>query len=167
VHRPLDVKETTMTTGVVILVVIASILVSLISMPTPGSPPPDPFLPYADLLTKGHILDALESRKFSCEFALLEASQLCSFKPHDDLFSKINVIVNEQSVPEYITFVVEKDAIRMGDLIALWGRPNRLYPHIESTVMWTELDGFTVTALVPSADRLNYLAPVWAVSFAF
>jgi hypothetical protein len=145
---------------VVSLLSTAVILVLAFSMVAQGSPPPDPFLPYSDLLAKGQMLAAIESRNGSCRFELLEASQICSLEPEAGIFSDIRVtIVN--GVPTGVSFQINKNTLRVGDLVVLWGQPAK--QKTRSILSWSE--GVMARAVV--GNELNYLAPVWVVSFTF
>ncbi len=151
---------------ITILVVMSSILILMLSMPTQGSPPPDPFLPYADLLHRDSALDVVENGSFSCAKIFSGDRQMCSHRPVDRAFFYIRVTV-EREAPHEVSFQVTKDALYLGDLVLLWGRPDTLFPYSAPTLQWSIPDGRTVSALVPSANRLNYLAPVQVVSFTF
>jgi hypothetical protein len=152
-----------MSIGVVILVVTVTVLVLMLSMPTQGSPPFDPFLPYADLLSKDQMFAAVRSSEFSCTERYEEARMACSFKPDDGVFFEIFILIKGDR-PEGITFQVKEDALRVGDLAALWGKPDAT---LSGTALWLKWDSARMTAIVPSADRLNHFAPVRVVSFTF
>ena len=146
---------------VAVLTMMHVILVFTFSAGAQGSPPPYPFLPYADLLSKQQALVAVENQKFACQYVLQEVSQKCSMRPKDRFFSEISLTVIG-GVPESVVFKVINDSIQVGDLVLLWGRPDmRAFQYI----FWPERNGVTMSATVTPADRLNYLAPVWEVSF--
>lgn len=155
-----------MGTWIVILVVTVTVLVLMLSMPTQGSPPFDPFLPYADLLAADRVIPAVRNARFACTEHYEEARTLCSVKPDDDVFFEIFILIKGDR-PEGIMFQVKNDALRVGDLAALWGKPDVLFPHSAPRLLWQDQDGTTISALVPSADHLNHFAPVWVVSFTF
>lgn len=152
-----------MSIGVVILVVTVTVLVLMLSMPTQGSPPFDPFLPYADLLAADRVIPALRNARFACAERYEEARTLCASKPVDSVFFEIFIIIKGDR-PEGITFQVKEDALRVGDLAALWGKPDAT---LSGTALWLKWDSARMTAIVPSADRLNHFAPVRVVSFTF
>ncbi len=144
----------------IVLTVTATILIFVVQSITQSSPPFDPFAPYADLLNKGQTLESLASRKFSCEFALLEASQKCSLIPEDGNFSKIIVTINE-GVPNDISFQVNEDMLMVGDLVVVWGQPEK--QKTRAILSWSE----DITARAVVHHELNYLGPVQVVSFTF
>ncbi len=131
-----------------------------------SSTPSDPFLAYADLLLKDQVLDAMKNWDFSCNFAPSNDYHSCTVAPEDGLFSNIHLVV-AQGVPQYISFRVETDALQIGDLILLWDKPDTIFPYASSTLLWSDGDNITISTLVPPMDRLNYLAPVWVVTFTF
>jgi hypothetical protein len=82
------------------------------------------------------------------------------------LFSEISVSILHD-VPEMISFSVIGSKLCIGDLVLLWDKPDDIFPNEVPKLFWPERDGVTPNALVPSTDRLNYLAPVLVVSFTF
>lgn len=148
---------------IITLAVMVAFLVLAVSMPLQGSPPFDPFLSYTDLLVADRVIPAVRNARFACTERYEEARTLCSTKPDDDVFFEIFIIIKGDR-PEGITFQVKKDALRIGDLAALWGKPDSA---LSGTALWLEWDSAGMTAMVSSADRLNHFAPVRMVSFTF
>jgi hypothetical protein len=152
-----------MRTLIIGLMIIVVILVFVFSALAQGSPPSDLFLAYADLLTKDQTRSVVDSKNVSCEFALFEVSRICSFVPDDGIFSDIWVTMVSDA-PKGIAFQVIEGAVRVGDLAALWGKPDSISSYY---LRWDEPNGETIGALVASADRLDYFAPVQIVTFTF
>jgi hypothetical protein len=149
----------------VILTIACTLLIFGFSALAHGHTPIDPFLAYADLLSKDDIIAGMQDWEFFCVTVFSEPRSVCSFEPDDDVFSIIYISFL-QGVPQTVDFQVKEHTLRVGNLMLLWGRPDKNVPY-SAPLLWSGRDGVTASAFVSSAGRPHYLSPVWMVSFTF
>jgi hypothetical protein len=152
-----------MGTWIIVLVVIATIAVLTFSMLAKDESLNDPFLPYADLLSKEQTVSAAAKRNFSCTFVLTETGQKCSLKPNDGLFSEILVTI--KTLPESVFFSVAHNALWVGDLVALWGQPEVEWPGSQAVLSWAGRPARALVCGRSSDHRLKPSMAVCSVSF--
>jgi hypothetical protein len=157
------VKAAAVTTWIIVLIVIVIALVLAFSTLTKDELLHDPFLPYADLLSKELIEAAASKRHFSCAFVMSETRQKCSLRPNDGLFSEIRITI--KTVPESVFFGVVRNALRVGDLVALWGQPEVAWPGSQPVLSWANRPARALVCTRSADQRLKMNMSVCSVSF--
>ncbi|MBZ0289235.1 MAG: hypothetical protein K8I30_16570, partial [Anaerolineae bacterium] len=102
---------------------------------------------------------------FSC---LLVSSDTmsCTFEPHDNHFSQILVSIRRDT-PDHTSFSVIDHALRVGDLVALWGLPDTPFAGTTSRLVWPENNGVVVRVFTAPVDKIDYFTPVQLLLFSF
>ena len=86
-------------------------------------PPSNPFSSFADIFP-GQPRNALETRGFSCSIVPYSdiPNEYCYFYPTTGAFSKVSVLVSKDVI-RITSFILSENALNMGDLMLLWGKP--------------------------------------------
>jgi hypothetical protein len=86
-------------------------------------PVSNPFSEYANIFP-GHSEEQVMAQGFNCNkyYFPWDESNLCSLMPKQGPFQEISVITMDSTVYS-VTFSMRKNAITVGDLAFLWGRP--------------------------------------------
>jgi hypothetical protein len=131
---------------------------------------PNPFSDYADILP-GQARSALVLRRFSCaagrvtndRSSHLGFTQYCVLQLGNGLFDHIGVMVSDNAVNR-VFFSARENALTVGDLVFLWGRPPMIARDREQmTLAWSRGE-WTILANT-KGTRLSYLMPLRRVVF--
>jgi hypothetical protein len=128
------------------------------------APSPDPFAAYADVFP-GQPRSAVVGRGFTCPTTAYggyhqPGEETCVLWPRTGTFFQVTARVS-QDVIRHITFTARDHALRLGDLVALWGRPESRGHDIQ--FVWP---GRCIVALTYAFDgQFSLLPPVRNVSF--
>ncbi len=136
-----------------------------------AQPPSNPFYDYASILP-GQPRSALIQRGFSCaegEVANNRPSpstigQYCVLPLNKGIFDRIGAVLSHDVVKQ-VFFIARKDALTVGDLALLWGRPLTISGVGEQiTLDWPPSD-WSILAIT-NGTRFSYLMPVHRVTFS-
>jgi hypothetical protein len=125
-------------------------------------PSPEPFVSLADLFP-GQPRSAVEARGFSCMvIGFGTYAETCLLLPNTGIFSEIGVTTSPLGYVNSSYFRLREDTLRLGDLAALWGRPE-VYDQYEYLLFsWF---GGSVNATSAYTGRFSFLLPVDRVFF--
>jgi hypothetical protein len=93
---------------------------------------------------------------------------LCQFEAEDGVIGRVTVVAADQLITR-LSFEVQPDALRLGDLVLCWGEPDipafTLYPDISSplNLRWGSQIYAAISA--PSVTSLSYFIPISYLSF--
>lgn len=109
------------------LVSISVITLGVYALAQQMEQPSNPFSPYVDIFL-GQPQSAVVAQGFSCAMYFNGGyysglDDYCTLKLAQGAVSSIGVLIS-QDVGRQITFGLRENTLRLGDLVALWGRPN-------------------------------------------
>jgi hypothetical protein len=129
--------------------------------------PFNPFAPYADVFP-GQPRSAVVDRGFSCpsvrDYDTYQdtSEETCIFRPESDPFFDVQVVLSSDSIHQ-IMFAIHDNRLRVGNLIALWGKPE---VQVKSHLVYLFWRSRKINALAPrDTGRFSLFLPVWKVYF--
>jgi hypothetical protein len=128
--------------------------------------PPTPFVALADVLG-GQTATALERRGFLCtsaeDYVPRSPSQVvCTVGPRTGIFSWVEVMFIEGEI-RTIFVLVRDDALLVGDLVKLWGRPHIYQQDSSGQLNW--LNNHNMALWVFYHGRYSLFLPVRSIIF--
>ena len=149
---------------IIFIVLTDNVILVIVWLALVRSPvlPQNPFTSF-DAIFLGQPWRMALARDFLCLDIVITSSagvsQECLYQPETGPFSQMRVIVLDGIIAQ-LSFVTREDAVRVGDLAQLWGRPNRKWIHIYD---WPE---HRVTVFAPSDNgRFEYFLRVYYITF--
>ncbi len=131
------------------------------------APPSNPFTLYADI-SLGQPQSAAIQHGFACLSINESSDTLSCVNPHIPPvypFSQIHLSTTDDVIRR-VSFTVLENALTIGDLAALWGKPaHRTLYNRMATACWPSR-GITALTILPYSRRFSYFQPVVHVSFA-
>ncbi len=111
----------------------------------------------------GQARSAVLAHGFSCAIGTYPVlpDESCTLNPAGGIFLQIQAVVSHGKIRQ-ITFIPRKDMLRLGDLVALWGRPE-IHDYGASTVLQWPTAG-VVASQIPRIGRLSLFSPLWNVT---
>jgi hypothetical protein len=159
IHMPLYVS--------VILILIpiwATICISWVAIVRQNVPIANPFSDY-NTIFPGQRLGQVIERGFDCTQYFLEWDQnyYCTLNPTDGPFWYINLVATN-GIIRSVVFCTRENAITVGDLSMLWGRPRGRYLYRLDIFSWPEIRA--VADAYSQDKRFSYYLPVTHISFS-
>lgn len=144
-----------------ILIATACLLALTIPIALSKSTPSDIFEDYTDFFPGQYWSTALE-RAFRCNQDVVTRVKYCFFSPQEDLFENIGLTIIESKITR-IAFTLRQNALRAGDLAALWGKPE---VQIAGYIAYLDWQSPKIKAVTRTNDgRFNYFLPVSRIAF--
>ena len=122
---------------------------------------PDPFFSNADRYI-GQPVSAIEAYGFSCSAIDDPQSLHCISEAVSDTFSEIRV-VSSAGITSEIAFSMQKDAIRIGNLLLTWGAPE--IHRYNQSIRFYWRGGRIVAVALRETGLYSPSLPVWKVYF--
>ncbi len=121
-------------------------------------PPANPFAAFAAVFP-GQPSSAVQGKGFACSANPYGGylDEYCFVYPATGIFRQVRVMISYGTIRQ-IAFTTHKDAVMLGDLVALWGRPE-VYEYSQSVVLlWP---GSGVRALqLSNTGQFSLFSPV-------
>ncbi len=147
-----------------LLLITLALVVGVTSLAKYNLPLSDPFAEYVNILP-GQTLDRNLLEKLSCATTPVSVQTqviYCERHLRTGIFSHIGLTIFSSRVCR-LDLTVRPNALRFGDLVMLWGRPEvRLYRRSVS-IAWPDR-GITTTGWSDN-ERLSYFLPLQYISF--
>lgn len=123
----------------------------------------DPFVAISDLFTADKRELELE-RGFTCYDTNQPDDYWCIEYTANQPYSSIYIQVDSRT-RKAVDLSFQKNPMRLGDLILLWGQPQTLQLYCRLVVVVWSIQGFQVVSIVSQSHPLNYFAPIAFVTF--
>ncbi len=125
-------------------------------------PPSNPFSAYADIFQR-QPRSALVARGFSCSHRAPDNYDItCILKPPEGVFSQVSAGFSQDFI-RYTTVMVRENMLRVGDLVALWGRPEvHEYGHV---AMFVWPSSGVMASTYAYTGQFSLFLPLWSVAF--
>lgn len=148
-----------------IFIVTLSSVMGVLAMPQGTRRSFDPFADYAVLLP-GQLIAMSPDFMCRAEFnEFLSKNTYCSFAPDDNRFSAVKVMIAD-GIIETLAFEVRDQALRVGDLIALWGAPHVVHVDSRFILIWHDhhISAWGMRSIQPR-NQMDYFVPVLHITF--
>jgi len=141
-------------------VIFASVAILLPARTSPR----DLFAPYADI-SPGQSHDSVLQKGFKCQFNVaLTVEEFCRLTLRTGLFSEIRVWFTRDTVlVGRAVFIPREKMLTVGDLAALWGKPEIAVYNRTANLRWRDMR--VVTILQDYNDHFSYWYPITYVAF--
>jgi hypothetical protein len=147
-----------------LFITVASFSTLVITNLARWQPPFDPFIQYEDVMP-GQSRERAVAHGFRCQFnGPPHYDQFCLLTPETGVFSEIQVdIAHGTSQVNKVVFKPREKIITLGDLMLLWGQPQRTIYGRNVNFRW--LSKHVLTVFQDDTGHFSYLLPVIYVAF--
>jgi hypothetical protein len=142
---------------------ISAMVACILTLTRFMQPSPNPFASFADVFP-GQPRSAIEARGFSCALTPYPTyAEACIYWPKTGDFSLVRIAFSSPDAVSSISFGARDNTLRLGDLVALWGRPE-VHKYGRSTYFFW-FDGRVTGMASADVERVSLFSPVASIRF--